>query len=79
MKNLHIGYRKVLKLEKNKNIRIRVTADDYYKFYCNGRLVGMGPAQGYFFDYYWNEYDLTDFLNTKENELFFDVYYHGLI
>ena len=79
LKNLHIGYRKVLKLEKNKNIRIRVTADDYYKFYCNGRLVGMGPAQGYFFDYYWNEYDLTDFLNTKENELFFDVYYHGLI
>ncbi|MDD4415039.1 MAG: alpha-L-rhamnosidase N-terminal domain-containing protein [Oscillospiraceae bacterium] len=65
--------------QSGKSVRIRITADDYYKLYINGRFVGQGPAQGYYFCYYWNEFDITDFLNNGENEISVDVYYHGLI
>ena len=39
----------------------------------------MGPAQGYYFNYYWNQYNLAPFLKEGENEITVDVYYHGLI
>ncbi len=58
---------------------IRITADDYYKLYINGRFAGQGPAQGYHICYYWNEFDITDYLEDGENEICADVYYQGLI
>ena len=79
LQNLHIAYESVFEVQNRENVKIRITADDYYKLYCNGCFVGMGPAQGYVFDYYWNEYDLTDYLCEGKNTLFADVYYHGLI
>lgn len=80
LKNLHIFYQKEFSWQPcGENVRLRVTADDYYKLYLNGELVGMGPAQGYYFDYYWNEYDITDMLSQGKNTITADVYYHGLI
>lgn len=79
LQNLHLAYRRIFRMNDCGKVTLRITADDSYHFYCNGRLVGMGPAQGYPFDYYWNEYDLTPFLRIGENELFADVYYHGRI
>lgn len=80
LKNLHYAFRRFFELPRDlKKVKISVTADDYYKLYCNGNFVGMGPAQGYYFDYYWNEFDLTDYLLPGKNEIFADVYYHGLI
>lgn len=58
---------------------IRVSADDYYKLYINGCFAGQGPAQGYHTCYYWNEFDVEDFLKDGENEICADVYYQGLI
>lgn len=60
-------------------VRIRITADDYYKLSVNGRFVCQGPAQGYYFCYYWNEVDITDYLAEGENLLLADVYYQGFI
>lgn len=60
-------------------LRIRITADDYYKLYINDHFVGQGPAQGYWFCYYWNEFDVTGLLREGENEIRAEVYYQGLV
>lgn len=78
LKNLHILYRSTFSYNTGPAL-LRITADDYYKVYVNGKLVGMGPAQGYYFNYYWNQYNLTPFLKEGKNEITVDVYYHGLI
>lgn len=79
LQNLHIVYRHTFPAPANGQARIRITADDSYRLFCNGRLVGMGPTQGYAFAYRWNAYDLAPFLRDGENELTAEVYYHGLI
>ena len=79
-KNVHMLTKKTFSLtKKTTGYRIRITADDYYKLYINGRYVAQGVAQGYHFCYYWNEIDITDFLVSGENEIFVDVYYQGLV
>lgn len=80
LQNIHMLVRRRLNIPvSHGRIRLRITADDYYKLYINGRFVGQGPAQGYPFCYYWNEYDITGDITAGENELFADVYYQGLI
>lgn len=55
LKNIHMLVRRKLNIPKaHGRIRLRITADDYYKLYINGEFVGQGPAQGYLFCYYWN-------------------------
>ncbi|MBR4889567.1 MAG: family 78 glycoside hydrolase catalytic domain, partial [Clostridia bacterium] len=56
-----------------------LTADDYFKLWLNGEFVGQGPAAGYHFAYYYNEFDLSPFAKAGENEIFLDVYYQGVI
>ncbi len=48
---------------------IRVSADNRYKLYCNGQLVGMGPQRGDERHWFYETYDLTPFLVEGENEL----------
>lgn len=80
LKNIHMLVRRKLNISKTHGkIRLRITADDYYKLYINGEFVGQGPAQGYPFCYYWNEYDVTKYIRIGENDIFADVYYQGLI
>lgn len=79
-KNVHMLTKKTVFLDKKSGrYHIRITADDYYKLYINGKYVAQGVAQGYHFCYYWNEIDITDFLVCGNNEIFVDVYYQGLI
>ena len=80
LKNIHMLVRRTFNvLKAHGRIRIRITADDYYKLYINGRFVGQGPAQGYPFCYYWNEYDITEYVTEGKNDIFVNVYYQGLI
>ena len=58
---------------------LRLTADDYYKLKVNGEFVAQGPVPGYYFCYYWNEVDITPWVQPGENCLELDVYYQGLI
>ncbi len=77
---VHTIFKKTFSLSALKGAyKLRITADDYYKVYINGKFVGRGPAVGYYFNYYWNEYDVSDFLVEGENEIVADVYYHGYI
>lgn len=60
-------------------LRLDITADDYYKLYVNGTYVGQGPAQGYHFHYYYNTYDLSNYLKPGHNTIAVHVFYHGMV
>lgn len=78
-KNKHILFRKKVVLDDFDNVVVRISADDYYKLYINGRFVTQGPAPGYNFNYYYNEIDVSDFLVKGENTIAVHTYYQGLV
>lgn len=80
LKNIHTLFRKKLKIEAGtKRVRMDISADDYYKLYINGQYVTQGPANSYAFCYYYNQIDITDYLQEGENILAVHVYYQGLV
>ncbi|WP_420888781.1 family 78 glycoside hydrolase catalytic domain [Cohnella candidum] len=80
LRNRHAYFRKTFDLETlPKRAMLRISADDYYKLYVNGRFVGQGPAQGYPFHYPFNEWDLTGFLIGGRNAIAVHAYYQGLV
>ncbi len=77
---LHYVFRKTFSCDRvPEGCTLRITADDYYKLYLNGRYICQGPAQGYAFAYYWNEVEIAPCLQPGENTLTAEVYYHGRI
>ena len=78
-KNIHMLFRKRFYAQKADKTIIRITADDYYKLYINGNYVGQGPAAGFHFNYYFNEFDITPYLTDGENIIAIHAYYQGLI
>jgi alpha-L-rhamnosidase len=76
----HMLVRKSFHLEGAiKEAYVDITADDYYKVYINGHFIGQGPAQGNYFHYFYNRFDVTPFLKQGGNVIAVHVYYHGLI
>lgn len=79
-KNYHTLFRKKFTFENNgERVILNISADDYYRLFINGSFVGQGPAQGYYFSYCYNQFDVTDFLKEGENQIEADVYYCGVI
>lgn len=56
-----------------------ISADDYYSVFINGKLAGVGPAQGYRFAYNYNNYNIAPLLKNGINNIEARVYYHGLV
>lgn len=80
LKNRHMLVRKKFNYITNiDQAYIDITADDYYKLYVNGEFTGQGPAQGYYFNYNYNRYDLSKLLKRGENIIAVHVYYQGLV
>jgi len=77
--NRHILFRKKFHLTYTKNAMLKITADDYYKLYINGQFVTQGPAAGYPNAYYYNELDVSKYLQKGENTFAVHTYYQGLI
>lgn len=77
--NSHILFRKKFTLARTDGCVLRISADDYYKLYVNGRFVTQGPAPGYHTSYYYNEIPLDGFLVEGENTVAVHTYYQGLI
>lgn len=77
--NRHILFRKKVSLAKAESAVLRITADDYYKLYINGKFVTQGPAPSYPNCYYYNEIDVKDYLREGENVIAVHTYYQGLI
>ncbi len=79
VQNDHVHFRKKFFLKDCGGVRIRISADDYYKLYVNGTFVCQGPAPGYADAYRYNEVDLSSYVRKGENILAVHVYYQGLI
>jgi len=77
--NLHVLFRDSFRLEHTDNVSVRITADDYYKLYINGRFVTQGPAPAFHFKYYYNTINITDYVHPGENTIAVHTYYQGLI
>ncbi len=83
--NLHILARSeyfILSEEhKGQKYLLRITADDYYKVYINGKYIGQGPAPAYPEKYYYNTYDITKELSAGDvpNLIAVHLYYQGLV
>ncbi len=50
-------------------LTVHVTADSRYLFYCNGTLIGRGPAPGDINHHFYDTHDLTGRLRAGENVL----------
>ncbi len=79
VKNYHTHFRKKLVLAGCSKVKIRISADDYYKLYINGSFVCQGPAPAYPEFYNYNEVDISEFVKNGENIITVHVYYQGCI
>lgn len=80
LKNHHMMVRKKFYLEdSNKSAFLDISADDYYKLYINGQFVSQGPAPSYYFNYHYNRYEVTEYLQKGDNVIAVHVYYQGLV
>lgn len=79
LQNRHILFRKKFNLTHTDSAVMKITADDYYKLYINGRFVAQGPASAYPSAYYYNEIDVSGYLKAGENTVAVHTYYQGLI
>ncbi len=76
--NRHQIFRKVFTMPARfGRVQAAVTADDFYRLYINGSLVGLGPAPGYLFHYNYNVIDITRYLHPGENLIAAEVTYEG--
>ena len=79
LRNKHILYRKKVDIPSFDRALLRISADDYYKLYINGRFVAQGPSPSYHFQYNYNEIDIREFLVDGENLIAVHTLYQGLI
>ncbi len=79
LKNRHMLVRCAFDAKKGEKLTLRITADDYYKLYVGGKLIGVGPAQAYASRYMVNTYDLTGAVEEGKNILSAHVFYMGTL
>lgn len=79
LKNRHILYRREFSVSAFGRATLRISADDYYKLYINGRFVTMGPAASYPHCYCYNELDVSEYLVEGRNVIAVHNYYQGLV
>lgn len=58
---------------------LKITADDYFKLYINGKFVTQGPPPSYPQAYYYMELPVGRFLKSGENVIAVHTFYQGLI
>lgn len=58
---------------------LKITADDYFKLYINGKFVTQGPPPSYPQAYYYMELPVGKFLKSGENVIAVHTLYQGLI
>ncbi len=76
--NKHILFRKKAQISDFQKATLRISADDYYKLYINGKFICMGPSPSYPMHTYFNEIDVTKALASGENTFAVHTYYMGL-
>jgi alpha-L-rhamnosidase len=73
-------FRKTFSVTRRPNIaKVYVTAHNDYLLYCNGQLLGRGPARCDPYHYgQYNAYDITKLLKTGSNVLAAIGHWHGV-
>jgi len=61
--------RKTFSLPDIRNARMIITADTRYRLFINGEWVNDGPCRSWPAHYQYDEFDVTPYLRTGENEL----------
>ncbi len=79
IKNYHCLCRSEYLYDGEAAVKMKITADDYYKLYINGIYVTEGPAPSYHNSRFYNEIEITPFLRRGKNVIAAHVYYQGLI
>ncbi|MFD1677904.1 family 78 glycoside hydrolase catalytic domain [Alicyclobacillus fodiniaquatilis] len=80
LQNRHMLLRKTFVLSDTfTSAFLDISADDYYKLYVNDQFVGQGPAQGNYFHYFYNRYDISKYLQPGQNVIAVHVYYQGFV
>ncbi len=79
LRNRHMLVRRTFDASAGENLKITITADDYYKLYVNGKLIGVGPAQAYADRYPTNTYNLSSYLREGKNLIAVHVFYMGTL
>lgn len=79
LQNIHVLARCAYVWNGEGRVRVRLTADDYYKFHINGQFIRQGPAPAFVQQYYYSELDVTDYLTAGDNVLGMHLYYQGLV
>ncbi len=77
--NKHILYLKKEELPAFRTASLKISADDHYKLYINGKFVTEGPAPSYPENYFYNEIDVAEYLTEGENTFAVHTFYQGLI
>ena len=72
-------FRKKVCLQTIEKAILKITADDYFKLYINGKFVLQGPPPAYPQKFYYMEIDISAFLQEGENTFAVHGYYQGLI
>lgn len=50
-------------------LRVQLSADSRYLFFCNGTFIGRGPAKGDINHHFYDSFDLTPYLRAGRNVL----------
>lgn len=65
----HFRRRFTLTTTASAGLKVHLTADSRYLFYCNGALIGRGPAKGDVNHHFYDTFELTPHLRAGENVL----------
>ena len=66
-------FRKEIQVNKLEKSIINIYADARYKLYINGNLAAIGPCKQTSETKYYDEVDVTDFLNVGSNQIYVQV------
>ncbi|HDJ89573.1 MAG TPA: hypothetical protein ENG40_02640, partial [Thermoprotei archaeon] len=77
-KNQYLYFRKTFDLRDFSEARLKITADSRYVLYVNGRFIGVGPARGWPFEYFYDVYDVTPYLVRGRNVVAVLAQYYGI-
>lgn len=78
-KNTFCYFRKNFHVEKKEKIRVYITADTRYRLYINGNYIRNGSVQSQPYNQYFDEQEITEWVQEGENAFCVEVYYGGHI
>jgi len=71
-------FRKFFEIEKKEKTILNISADTRYVVYINGKEVGQGPIRSTIDRWFYDQYDITNYLDIKKNIIAIRVWDYGM-